>query len=169
MGGLALSYWRHPRFTKDIDVLVALGGVDVAALVDHLATAGFRAKRGDPLVRLSNAEFVQLLYEPPDAYLDVQVDLLLVLNDYQRQALERRVPISANEVGFEFHVLACEDLILHKLLAARIVDLMDAAALLRANRSTIDFVYLHHWLKEKGLSSDFARVWQEAFPGEPPP
>ena len=25
MGGLALSLWRHAQFTKDVDVLVALG------------------------------------------------------------------------------------------------------------------------------------------------
>ena len=61
----------------------------------------------------------------------------------------------------------CEDLIVHKLLAGRIVDLMDAAALLRANRATIDFAYLRRWIHEQALETDFARIWGEAFPGEP--
>ena len=30
-------------------------------------------------------------------------------------------------------VLACEDLLLHKLLAGRVIDRVDAAALIRAN------------------------------------
>ncbi len=44
---------------------------------------------------------------------------------------------------------------------------MDAAALLRANRSTIDFAYLQRWIREQALEADFARIWGEAFPDEP--
>jgi len=62
-------------------------------------------------------------------------------------------------------VLATGDL--HKLLAGRIIDLMDAAALLRANRAAIDFAYLGRWIQEKALDADYARIWAEAFPNEP--
>jgi hypothetical protein len=167
VGGLALSFWRHPRFTKDVDVLVMLGDTDVAQLIEDLVAAGFRAKRPEPLLRLADAEFLQFLYEPPDTFLDVQVDLLLVCNEYQRQAIQRRVPAAASELGFEVDVLACEDLILHKLLAGRIIDLMDAAALLRANRATMNLAYLRRWIREQELEADFARIWGEAFPDEP--
>lgn len=167
MGGLALSFWKHPRFTKDVDVLVMLGDTNVAQLIEDLTAAGFRAKRAEPLLRLAGAEFLQFLYEPPESFLDVQVDLLLVCNEYQRQAIQRRVPAAGSELGFELDVLACEDLILHKLLAGRIIDFMDAAALLRANRDVIDFAYLGRWIQEKALETDYARIWAEAFPNEP--
>jgi hypothetical protein len=55
----------------------------------------------------------------------------------------------------------------HKLLAGRIIDLMDAATLLRANRTAIDFAYLRRWIQEKALDADYARIWAEAFPDEP--
>ena len=63
-------------------------------------------------------------------------------------------------------MLACEDLILHKLLAGRIIDLADAAALLRANRETLDLGYLRSWAARLDLTGHLAEVWQEAFPGE---
>ena len=76
--------------------------------------------------------------------------------------------MASAELGFEVNLLACEDLILHKLLAGRMIDLADAAALLRANRATIDLAYLRQWIEANQLNSDLARVWDEAFPGEAP-
>jgi hypothetical protein len=166
MGGLALSYWRHPRFTKDVDVLVALDPSGLENVLNHLRTAGFHSKGTDPVVRLSDVEIIQLLYEPPDAYLDVQVDLLAACDEYQRHALERRIRLPSSELGFEVQILACEDLIVHKLLAGRMIDLLDAGVLLRENRATIDVDYLMRWVREKKLLDDFVRVWKEALPGE---
>jgi hypothetical protein len=169
MGGLALSFWKHPRFTRDVDILVALGDTHVATLMGHLIAAGFRAKRADPIVRLADAEFLQVLYEPAGSFLEVQADLLLARNEYQRHAVERRVPAAPAELGFDLRVLACEDLILHKLLAGRVIDLADAAAILRANRGAIDLTYLLRWVHEHELDGDFARIWQEACPSQPVP
>jgi hypothetical protein len=166
LGGLALSYWRHPRFTKDVDVLVALEPSGLEKVLEHLQTAGFHSKGPDPVVRLSDVDIIQLLYEPPDAYLDVQVDLLATRDDYQRQALERRIRLPSSELGFEIHILACEDLIVHKLLAGRMIDLLDSGVLLRENRATIDVDYLTRWVREKELLDDFVRVWNEALPDE---
>ena len=100
---------------------------------------------------------------------DVQVDLLLGLEKYQLEALSRRVPITIADFESIVDVLSCEDLILHKLLAGRMIDLADAVALLKANRRSLDFTYLIHWVDENSLRAEFARVWQEAFPGEPFP
>jgi hypothetical protein len=66
MGGLALVKWKRFRATKDVDLLVDAGDLPAAELVRRLQQAGFRSKRSDPLIRLTNAEFVQLWYEPPD-------------------------------------------------------------------------------------------------------
>jgi len=59
-------------------------------------------------------------------------------------------------VEIEIFVLACEDLILHKLAAGRVVDRVDAAALLRANRLALDMTYLQGWLRRVATASDWA-------------
>ncbi len=108
-------------------------------------------------------------HEPPETFVDVQVDLLLAKTAYQKHVLSRRVSVPAAILGMDVDVLSCEDLIIFKLLAGRIIDRADAAALLRANRSSIDTDDLLKWIDNHDLSADFAEIWDEAFPGESPP
>src|SRR5262245_14836989 len=67
MGGLALTHWGHVRSTQDVDLLIALVGVRTHSLLARLAASGFRSKRGIPLIRLEDADFIQLWYTPPNA------------------------------------------------------------------------------------------------------
>jgi hypothetical protein len=66
-------------------------------------------------------------------------------------------------------VLSCEDLILHKLLAGRIIDKADCAFLVRVNRQDLDIGYLQHWVTTLSLAPRWQEIWSEAFPGEDSP
>ncbi len=112
---------------------------------------------------------VQLLYEPPETYLDLQIDLLLADCEYQKEALKHRCLVHLPNLEIAVAVLSCEDLILHKLLAGRIVDRADAAMLLRTNRSAMNLDYLARWSQKLTLTKEIAEIWGEAFPGEPLP
>lgn len=166
MGGIAVAAWKHVRATRDVDLLVGVASGDISVVLQRLAAGGVRPKRQPPILSLGQLQIAQLLYEPPGAYLDVQIDLLFAESDYHREALSRRIPLSLAGLDIEISVLACEDLILHKLLAARLIDRADAAALLRANRAALDMTYLLRWVGELSLVSELAEVWDEAFPGE---
>jgi hypothetical protein len=169
MGGIAMSAWKGLRATRDVDLLLGLGSESSERVIQRLAATGFRPKRQPPVLALGRMRIIQLLYEPPGAYLDVQVDLVLADIDYQRVALNRRVPLRLPDVDTELSVLACEDLILHKLLAGRIIDRADVATLLRANADALDQGYIQHWTRELGVSDGLAEAWTEAFPGSAPP
>ena len=56
-----------------------------------------------------------------------------------------------------------------ELLAGRMIDRADAAALLRANRESLDCDYLLHWIKALELRAAWTEVRIEAFPEQPPP
>lgn len=167
MGGLALSAWGHVRSTQDVDLLVALEKANVDAALHRLFAADFRPKRQPMLFRIEQQDIVQLYYDPPETFCEVQVDLLLVGGPYQQAAIERRVPIVLPELDIPISVLSREDMVLHKLLAGRIIDQADAAMLLRENRPMIDFAYLRSWVATLSLEREFAGVWREAFPDEP--
>jgi hypothetical protein len=169
MGGLALAHWGHVRSTQDVDLLIALGGARPERLLARLSAAGYRSKRVNPLVRLDDAAFVQLFYEPPAAVLEIQIDLLLAESDFHRQAVDRRVVVPSSELGFQFDVVSCEDLILLKLLAGRILDRHDASELLKANRDTLDMGHLRHWVHRLHLEREFVDAWSNVFPGTVPP
>jgi hypothetical protein len=79
------------------------------------------------------------------------------------------MPTRLVALDFDLDVLACEDLILHKLLAGRFVDRADAAMLLRANRADLNLDYLLGWTTTLSLGAELAEVWGEAFPGEAMP
>jgi hypothetical protein len=169
MGGLALAAWRHVRATRDVDLLIGVSDEDRDFLLSTLTSAGLRPKRQPPWTSFGSLEILQLLYEPPGADLDLQVDLLLAQSEYHRQALARRVPTRLDSLDLDLYVLACEDLILHKLLAGRLLDRADAAMLLRANRADLNLEYLLRWTTALSLSAKLVEVWEEAFPGEATP
>lgn len=169
MGGIALAAWKHIRATQDVDLLVQLSPTDPDALVRELERIGLRPKLVPPVLVIGAYRIMQFLYEPPGTYVEVQVDLLLADSAYQQQALTRRQPAKLPDSEVEIFVLSCEDLLLHKLIAGRILDRLDVIALLRANRLTLDLPYLQTWIGPLALTAEWSVAWREAFPGEEPP
>lgn len=169
MGGLALAAWKYPRSTRDVDLVITLGARSPQALVDRLAPAHFRPRNVPAIRSLGTAQILQLSFEPHDALVAIPIDLLLVTSEYHQTALARRVPFQILELVADLHVLSCEDLLLHKLTAGRIIDRSDAAALIRANRQTLDVAYIHQWGSRLGLKEEVREVWNEACPSELPP
>jgi hypothetical protein len=166
MGGIALSVWKHVRATRDVDLLLAVEQSHVDRLLVQLRAAQILPKRDPPVTSLGQLQVVQLLYEPPEALMPVQIDLLLASGEYHEKALERRVFIRLPGLDTEIAVLTCEDMILHKLLAGRIIDRADVAALLRWNRPSLQWDYLQQWASALELTTDLTEVCREAFPGE---
>jgi hypothetical protein len=167
IGGLAMSVWKYTRTTHDVDLLVGIDSRQSVKILNQLQALGIRPKHSPPIILLGRLNIIQLQYEPPDSFMDVQIDLLLAESDYLRTALDRRIPAMLPDVAVEIDVLTCEDLILHKLLAGRIIDRADVVSLLRLNYPSLDLEYLTGWIKRQNLSEEFSSIWQEAFPEEP--
>jgi len=168
-GGIALAAWKHVRATKDVDLLLGVSRRDADRLLPTLEAAGIGIKSDPPWTSLGRLAVLRLRYEPPGAFVDVEIDLLTGEGDYHRQAVERRIATHLPDLDIEVDVLACEDLILHKLLAGRIIDRADAAALLRANRRGLDLDYLTSWSNKLGLTDGLSEAWNEALPEVPFP
>jgi hypothetical protein len=171
MGGISLAAWNHLRFTHDVDLLLALPDTKRETVVAAFLDAGFFHKKGEPprWIPLGGIELLRLFYEPPDTFMDFRLDLLAAKSDYHLGILQRRVPVTLPLVDREIAVVSCEDMLILKLLAGRIIDRADAATLLRRNRERLDDEYLLKWIRAHGLQSQLAEIWDEAFPGEQPP
>jgi hypothetical protein len=166
MGGLAAAVWKHPRNTRDVDILVDVRDGNLDDMVEAMKRAGMRSKRQPPVLQVGGQRVIQLLYPAPGTFLDIQIDVLLADSAYQKEALTRATPAKLDD-EHEIAVLSCEDLIIHKLLAGRIIDSADVAALLRANRRVLDLAYLKDWLGQLNLLPHFETIWHETFPSEP--
>ncbi|MDA1049958.1 MAG: hypothetical protein O3C40_05695 [Planctomycetota bacterium] len=163
-GGIALSVWDHARSTKDADLLIGVVDRDVDTMLATFQKAGLRPKRYPPIVVVGKQRFAQLLYQPDEIDFEIQVDFIFAEQPFQQEALARRLATGFPDWNIDAFVLTCEDLIVFKLVSGRIIDLADSAALLRANRDTLDYALLRRECAKLGLSTELARIWDEAFP-----
>lgn len=169
LGGLAVSIFDHARSTRDVDILLQVESKDADRIIDTLLQSGIKPRRVPALMHLEQQWILFLYYQPPGAFYEVKIDLLFADNEYQRAALTRRIPAQLPGSETEIFILGCEDLILHKLRAGRVIDRADCSYLVRANRAILDLPYLNHWLETLGLKANWLEIWDEAFPGEPSP
>ncbi|MFN0056785.1 MAG: hypothetical protein ACKV0T_31965 [Planctomycetales bacterium] len=168
MGGIAVAAWQHVRNTRDVDVLVGVRPPDDPQFLDQLKKAGFKFLRDPPILFLGDSRILQLSYEPPGKFLDVRVDLFFADTELHRSALERRIEITLPGMDEPTSILSCEDLILMKLLAGRLLDKSDAAYLLRFNKDELDLEYLRRWAAQLSLDGELTLAWNEAFSDSPP-
>lgn len=166
VGGLALAVWSYPRSTRDVDLLVGVDHQSAQLLIEALTSIGCRPKRNPPLNRVGVHSFLHFLYTPPGEFYDVQFDLLLAETEFERSALAKSTMRDIPGVDCPIRVIDCADLILLKLVSARIIDRADAAMLLRENRESVDFAYLNKWAAKLDVIGELAEIWREAFPGE---
>ena len=169
IGGLALTAWNHARYTRDADVLIAIDRRRIDEVVLRLKQAGFHPKHSPPALTIDGQTILQFMYQPEDALLPFQFDVLLADAHFQRdyliRAVERRLPGSDQPI----QVVRPDDLIIMKLSAGRIIDRADAAMLLRENRDEIDFERLQMAVRSLELTADYDAIWRDAFPDEPMP
>ncbi len=129
----ANRYRREVRLTGDVDLLLADHGGDLAVLERSLAQAGWATRRATPdgsMLRLRHPRFGA-------------ADLVVAETEYQRVALGR-ARAEVDTTGGVVRFLAPEDVLLHKLIAARPRDLDDIENILDA-QPELDETYLAEW------------------------
>ncbi len=76
----------------------------------------------------------------------IKVDCIFSFTPYERQAIERAEVVT--EGGARVRYAAPEDLIIHKLVANRPVDIEDVTAILARSGDRMDRDYLRNWLQQ---------------------
>ncbi|MEX2212924.1 MAG: nucleotidyl transferase AbiEii/AbiGii toxin family protein [Phycisphaeraceae bacterium] len=166
VGGLALSAWDRIRATRDVDILLAIAPADVPAMLERLTAAGLRLKQSQP-ISLGPIELIQALYQPAGAMFEIRIDLLIASGGFHVQALSRSLPLQIPGWDEHIRVVSCEDLILLKLLAGRVIDRVDVGELLRANAAHLDKIYLLRWANELQVEPALREAWNDVFPAQP--
>ena len=137
MGGMAMAHWGHARFTRDVDLLVSLETESVEDLADVLSKEGFTPRRAPLISRVGKHSFVQFIFTPQSRFDEIPVDLLIADSDFLVAAVQRAVPFLVGTT--ECRVASCEDLIVLKLQADRLIDRADVRYLARVQPNRIGF------------------------------
>ena len=129
-GSVALSYYAEPRMTRDVDLVVALAGLDPKSIVALFAPDYYIAE-ADVGRAIAARSMFNVLHLGKVVKLD-----FIVRKDtpYRRREFERRKAVQMP--GFEAWIVSREDLILSKLAWAKEsgseLQLRDVGALLAA-------------------------------------
>jgi hypothetical protein len=138
IGGQAVLLYGEPRLTRDVDLTLGVGPErlrDVLSVVQRLELRPLVAP--EPFV----AETLVLPCEEPGS--GIRVDFVFSLPGYERTALTRTNRVEVGGAGV--HFASVEDLLVHKLVAARPRDLEDARGIL-LRHPDVDAAYVRRWL-----------------------
>jgi predicted nucleotidyltransferase len=162
IGGQAVLLHGQARFTADVDVTLdagpaALGELRAACDALHLT----------PVAPASEAleAFVQRTFVLParHAATGMRVDFIFSTTMYEAEAVARAQRVSVG--GFLVPFATAEDLVIHKLFAARPRDLEDIEGIVRRKGGSMDWAYLERWVAEfaqvlgrEGMPAALARL-----------
>ena len=142
IGGQAVLLYGTPRLTRDIDITL---GVDTDKF---LLIEGICRKLGLKILPENPEDFASQTKVLPaeDLKSRIRVDFIFSFTEYEAQAIKRTKKVLMN--GYLVKFASCEDVIIHKMIAARAVDEEDVKNILIKNKNLIDFKYIKRWLSE---------------------
>jgi methylmalonyl-CoA mutase cobalamin-binding subunit len=162
IGGAAMPAWGRARATQDADILVALASdpstheTSLKEIVDRLRSAGFAHLDKADRKQLGGTMVLHFWFPLRDRGFSVRMDLLAAPGPDFEEVVTRAVLRKVD--GFSVSVASCEDLILLKLAAGRVIDLADAKDLLVLNAECLDCEYLEARAQRRGLSRELAEA-----------
>jgi predicted nucleotidyltransferase len=129
VGGLAVSVRSEVRFTRDVDIAVAVADdADAEQLVRDLGQRGYRAVATVEHETAHRLSTIRLLGTD-----GIRVDLLFASSGIEREIVERANPVEIASAGF-IPVAAAEELLAMKILSmtdVRLQDRLDAQRLVQ--------------------------------------
>jgi len=152
IGGQAVLLYGTPRLTRDIDITL---GVDTDKF--------FSIKNLCKSLRL------KLLPEDSEGFAKdtkvlpaeetesrIRVDFIFSFTLYEQQAIKRAKEVIMDDYPVKF--ASREDVIIHKMIAARAVDEEDVKNILIKNKVSIDLEYIRRWLSEFSKLSEHKQI-----------
>lgn len=141
IGGFAVQHWGEPRTTRDIDIEILVGEEHKEAAF-HKILERYRPRYDDAL-DFALRQRVLLIY----ASNGVPVDIALAAPGYESLIAQRSLQIEIAPDTPSVRIISPEDLIVHKCLAHRPVDLQDVEAILKRQRGKLDIEYIRACLE----------------------
>jgi hypothetical protein len=141
IGGLAVQQWGEPRLTIDVDVAVSVSAEQTQSFVGAVL-AWFTPRVKDPEEFACDTRVL-----PVRAANGCPVDISLAIPGYEDQVMARAVEHEV-EPGRRLRLCSAEDLIIHKALAGRPLDVQDIEGVVVRQRGALDVGHIRRCLRE---------------------
>jgi hypothetical protein len=155
IGGQAVLLYGTPRLTRDIDITLGVD-TDQFPLMGRLCRdLGLRMLPDDPE---SFARQTKVL-PAEDPASRIRVDFIFSFTPYERQAIRRAKEVLLE--GYPVKFASREDVIIHKMIAARAIDLEDVRHILARSKQGLDLAYINRWLSEFSSLPEHERIRED--------
>jgi hypothetical protein len=139
IGGQAMLLYGEPRLTKDIDITLGIG-IDGLAKIKRIVNSLHLEFLTDHVEEFVKETMVLPVIDAPSG---IRIDFIFSYSPYERQAIERARGIRFGKTSVKFAAL--EDVVIHKIIAARARDIEDVRCILLKNPD-YDSRYIEKWL-----------------------
>jgi len=154
IGGQAVLVYGEPRLTKDIDITLGVGVSKLSEINSIVEKLNLKI--------LVDENFVQntMVLLVIDEKTGIRVDFIFSFSLYEKQAIKRATDIKFGNTIVRFASL--EDLIIHKIIAGRAIDIEDIRSIILKNPD-YDTRYIKRWLQEfdESLNEKFLKVFHK--------
>jgi hypothetical protein len=141
IGGFAVQHWGQPRLTVDLDVTVSVPAERTLDFVrDVISRFTPRVQDLETFARDTRVIPVRA----PDGCL---IDISLAIPGYEDLVMARTVEYEV-EPDRPLRFCSPEDLIIHKAVAGRPLDIQDIEGVIFRQRDALDSDYIRHWLHD---------------------
>jgi hypothetical protein len=156
-GSFASAYYGTPRSTQDIDIVIEATALQLRAFVQGLPVDQYYSDMDAAL----EARKAESMFNVIDLSTGWKIDLIIRKSrPFSQGEFHRRMLV--NIQGVPLFVASKEDIVIAKLewskLAQSQRQIEDVAAILRAQRETLDLSYVEKWASELHLEDE----WGEA-------
>ena len=142
IGGQAVLLYGSPRLTRDIDITLGVDTDKFSLIEKKCKELGLKILPENPEDFAKETKVLPT--DEPESRM--RVDFIFSFSPYETQAMKRNQKILMNDYPVKF--ASCEDVIIHKMIAARAIDLEDVENILIKNKNSIDLEYIRQWLSE---------------------
>ncbi len=158
VGAFSSNAYGVPRSTKDADIVVDFGDVQVVEFCEQLGPS-FILDRQMMLEGFTGS--LRNVVQHPDSGFDIE---LFRLGDdaHHQERFSRKQAHAIVELSIETWIPAVEDVIIQKLRWARRKDLDDVVNVIGVSGQLIDWDYLHHWTGQHGTTDLLNQLRAEA-------
>ena len=153
IGGQAVLVYGRARLTNDIDITLG-ADIDKLNVIEKICSdLNLNILPGNP------EEFVNSTNVLPaqSKEASVRLDFIFSFSEYEKQSLERVNKVTVDDYPVKF--ASKEDVIVHKMVAGRAVDIEDVKSIIAKNQG-IDFDYIHERLDEFDRLDEFRGIRQ---------
>lgn len=160
VGSLASMAYGEPRFTNDVDILVALTLDKITVLCETFTPPDYYLSENAMREAISRQGQFNLIHIPSG----LKVDFIIARSDeYTRVEINRGKRLSVPG-EFDAWFAGPEDIILNKLIYYKEglseKHLRDIASMFRLKSGSLDIGYLEHWAEKLGVSTQW-KLFQE--------